>query len=105
VSENKERGVVKWFNAARGYGFIHRASGEDVFVHFSAIQATGYRKLNQGEEVEFEVQDSDKGPQAVNVDRLGTKPAAAAAAGGASSEGGAQRSAEPPHRDSPAEED
>ena len=51
----KEQGTVKWFNASKGFGFIQRQSGEDVFVHFSAIQADGYRSLNEGQAVEFEV--------------------------------------------------
>jgi len=51
----KEQGTVKWFNAAKGYGFIQRSSGEDVFVHFSAIQSEGYKSLNEGQAVEFEV--------------------------------------------------
>ena len=50
----REKGIVKWFNAAKGYGFIQRSSGDDVFVHFSAIQANGYRTLDEGTEVEFE---------------------------------------------------
>jgi CspA family cold shock protein len=66
----KEKGVVKWFNAAKGYGFIQRASGDDVFVHFSAIQASGYRSLDEGAEVEFEVKQGPKGLQAENVNRL-----------------------------------
>ena len=64
----KETGVVKWFNAAKGYGFIRRSDGDDVFVHYSAIQMSGYRTLEEGMEVEFEVQEGPKGPQAVNVD-------------------------------------
>lgn len=67
----RERGQVKWFNATKGYGFITRAEGGDVFVHFSAIQGSGYRTLEDGEEVEFEVEQGQKGPQAVNVVRLG----------------------------------
>ncbi|MGB9724568.1 MAG: cold-shock protein [Chloroflexia bacterium] len=67
----RERGHVKWFNATKGYGFISRAEGGDVFVHFSAIQGAGYRTLEEGEEVEFEVEQTPKGPQAVNVVRLG----------------------------------
>jgi CspA family cold shock protein len=63
----KEKGVVKWFNAAKGYGFIQRSSGDDVFVHFSAIQANGYRSLDEGSEVEFEVRQGPKGLQAENV--------------------------------------
>jgi cold shock protein len=65
----REKGVVKWFNAAKGYGFIQRASGEDVFVHFSAIQMSGYRTLEEGAEVEFEVKRGPKGLQAENVAR------------------------------------
>ncbi len=66
----KEKGTVKWFNATKGYGFITREQGEDVFVHFSAIQSDGYRTLNEGEMVEFEVQKGPKGLQAANVTRL-----------------------------------
>ncbi len=65
----KEQGVVKWFNGAKGYGFIQRSTGEDVFVHFSAIQADGYRSLNEGESVEFEVQQGPKGLNAIEVRR------------------------------------
>ena len=63
----REKGVVKWFNAAKGYGFIQRSSGEDVFVHFSAVQMSGYRTLEEGAEVEFEVKTGPKGLQAENV--------------------------------------
>lgn len=63
----KENGTVKWFNASKGYGFIQRQSGEDVFVHFSAIQAEGYKSLNEGQAVEFEVKTGSKGLQAENV--------------------------------------
>ena len=66
----KERGVVKWFNSAKGYGFIQRASGEDVFVHHSAIAMEGYRSLDNGAEVEFEVKQGPKGLQAENVQRV-----------------------------------
>jgi CspA family cold shock protein len=66
----KEKGTVKWFNAAKGYGFIQRASGDDVFVHFSAIQSNGYRSLDEGAEVEFEVKQGPKGLQAENVLRI-----------------------------------
>jgi cold shock protein len=65
----REKGVVKWFNAAKGYGFIQRSSGEDVFVHFSAVQMSGYRTLEEGSEVEFEVKTGPKGLQAENVNR------------------------------------
>jgi len=60
-------GTVKWFNAEKGYGFITPESGEDVFVHFSAIQADGYRSLDEGQVVEFDVTSGPKGPQAANV--------------------------------------
>ena len=63
----REKGVVKWFNAAKGYGFIQRASGEDVFVHFSAIAASGYKSLDEGARVTFEVKKGPKGLQAENV--------------------------------------
>ena len=67
----RERGVIKWFNAAKGYGFIRRSTGEDVFVHFTAIQMSGYRTLEEGAEVEFEVQDGPKGLLAANVAPVG----------------------------------
>ena len=66
----KEQGTVKWFNASKGFGFIQRQSGEDVFVHFSAIQADGYRALSDGQAVEFEVVSGPKGLQAANVQAL-----------------------------------
>lgn len=66
----REKGVVKWFNAAKGYGFIQRSTGEDVFVHFTAIQMQGYRTLDEGMEVEFEVKTGPKGLQAENVTRM-----------------------------------
>lgn len=66
----KEKGIVKWFNGAKGYGFIQRNTGEDVFVHFSAIQSEGYRSLNEGENVEFELQQGPKGLNAIEVTRL-----------------------------------
>lgn len=64
-------GTVKWFNAQKGYGFIQREGGPDVFVHYSAIQSNGYRELNEGDHVEFEITSGPKGPQATNVLRLG----------------------------------
>ena len=67
----RERGQVKWFNGSKGYGFITREQGGDVFVHFSAIQGSGFRNLDEGESVEFDVEQSPKGPQATNVTRLG----------------------------------
>ena len=66
----KEKGTVKWFNAAKGYGFIQRSTGDDVFVHFSAIQSSGYRSLDEGSQVEFEVKQGPKGLQAENVERV-----------------------------------
>ncbi len=63
----REKGTVKWFNAAKGFGFIQRETGEDVFVHFSAIQSGGYRSLDEGARVEFEVTNGPKGLQASNV--------------------------------------
>lgn len=60
-------GTVKWFNAEKGYGFISQAEGADVFVHFSAIQMNGYRSLEEGQQVEFEVQEGPKGLQAASV--------------------------------------
>jgi CspA family cold shock protein len=62
-----ETGTVKWFNAAKGFGFISRTSGDDVFVHFNAITATGYKSLNEGDKVQFEVEKGPKGPSAKNV--------------------------------------
>jgi CspA family cold shock protein len=61
------KGKVKWFNTARGFGFIGREDGTDVFVHYSAIQSEGYKDLKEGDEVEFEIEQGAKGPQAVRV--------------------------------------
>ena len=61
------RGTVKWFNARKGYGFIGRDNGEDVFVHFSAIDMEGYRRLDEGQEVEFSIEEGPKGVQAAAV--------------------------------------
>ena len=61
------RGRVKWFNESKGYGFIEQEDGADVFVHFSAIQQEGFKTLAEGEELEFEVTEGAKGPQAANV--------------------------------------
>ena len=63
-------GRVKWFSAEKGYGFIECEDCEDVFVHFTAIQGSGFRTLNEGEEVSFEIVQGDRGPQAANVVRL-----------------------------------
>ncbi len=65
-----ERGTVKWFNAAKGYGFISRQGGEDVFVHFKAIEGDGYKSLEEGDTVEFEVQQGPKGLQAAKVKKV-----------------------------------
>jgi len=65
--EERIVGTVKWFNATKGYGFIGREGGEDVFVHFSAINMEGYRRLKEGQNVEFSVEDGPKGLQAANV--------------------------------------
>jgi len=65
------KGRVKWFNNSKGYGFIAREDGPDVFVHYSAIHAEGYKTLDEGTEVEFEIKEGPKGPQAENVVRVG----------------------------------
>lgn len=65
-----QRGTVKWFNAKKGYGFISDVEGNDVFVHFSALNMDGFKELKDGEQVEFEVTDGEKGPQAANVTRI-----------------------------------
>lgn len=61
------QGTVKWFNSSKGYGFIERDGGDDVFVHYSAIQGSGYRSLEEGQQVEFEITEGKKGPQAQNL--------------------------------------
>ncbi len=63
-----EKGTVKWFNGAKGFGFITREEGEDVFVHFRAIAGNGYKNLNEGDKVQFEVEKGPKGLQATNVE-------------------------------------
>ena len=67
ISADRERGTVKWFNAAKGFGFITRENGEDVFVHFRSIQGKGHRSLGEGQAVIFSVTEGDKGLQAVDV--------------------------------------
>jgi CspA family cold shock protein len=62
-----ETGTVKWFNRTKGFGFIERENGEDVFVHYSAIEGDGFKKLDQGDKVEFEITEGPKGAQAANV--------------------------------------
>lgn len=64
------QGKVKWFNAEKGYGFIERENGDDVFVHFSAIQTDGFKTLDEGQSVEFEIVQGERGPQASNVIKL-----------------------------------
>jgi CspA family cold shock protein len=61
---------VKWFDARKGYGFIKRDEGQDLFVHFSSIDMDGYKRLNEGDEVSFEIEETDRGPQARNVRKL-----------------------------------
>lgn len=65
-----ENGTVKWFNAEKGYGFVTREDGSDVFVHFSAIQSDGFKTLEEGQKVEFGVEEGSRGPQATNVVKL-----------------------------------
>ncbi|MEC0270170.1 cold-shock protein [Paenibacillus anseongense] len=65
-----ETGTVKWFNAEKGFGFIQRETGDDVFVHFSAIQSEGFKSLDEGQRVEFNVVKGQRGPQAENVVKL-----------------------------------
>jgi CspA family cold shock protein len=64
-----EQGTVKWFNAEKGFGFIERENGDDVFVHFSAIQSEGFKTLDEGQSVTFEVEQGQRGPQATNVQK------------------------------------
>ncbi len=65
-----ETGKVKWFNADKGFGFIERENGNDVFVHYSAIESEGFKTLDEGQNVEFDVVEGSKGPQAANVRKL-----------------------------------
>jgi len=65
-----DKGTVKWFNGSKGYGFITPENGDDLFVHFSAIVGDGYKSLEEGDEVEFEVTQGQKGPQAINVTKV-----------------------------------
>ena len=64
------KGTVKWFNEKKGFGFLAQEDGDDVFVHHTSIQGEGFKPLNEGQEVEFEIQDGPKGPQALNVTAL-----------------------------------
>lgn len=65
-----EKGTVKWFNSSKGYGFISRDEGDDVFVHYKAIEGEGYKTLDEGDKVQFEVGQGPKGPQAMKVSRV-----------------------------------
>ncbi len=65
-----EKGTVKWFNGSKGYGFISREEGEDVFVHYNAIEGDGYRSLDEGDQVQFEIGEGPKGLQANNVSKI-----------------------------------
>ena len=67
IMSEKISGTVKWFNESKGFGFIERKSGPDVFVHFSAIEGSGFKTLQEGQPVEFEITQSQKGPQAENL--------------------------------------
>jgi CspA family cold shock protein len=64
------QGIVKWFNDRKGYGFISQDDGNDVFVHFSSIEASGYKTLSEGDKVDFEIEESDRGPEAKHVKKL-----------------------------------
>ncbi len=64
------QGIIKWFNDRKGYGFISQEDGKDVFVHFSAIDSTGYKTLSEGDQVEFDIEESDRGPEAKNVNKV-----------------------------------
>lgn len=66
-NKKMERGKVKWFNSDKGFGFIEREGGEDVFVHFSVIQGEGFKTLEEGQEVTFDIENGQRGPQATNV--------------------------------------
>ena len=66
-----EEGTVKWFNDSKGYGFISQTDGKDVFVHFSSIAGSGFKSLQEGDQVSFDVEDSEKGPHAINVTKRG----------------------------------
>jgi CspA family cold shock protein len=70
MSEQRVTGTVKWFNEQKGYGFLSQPGGKDVFVHYSAIAANGYRTLAEGEKVEFSIENGPKGPSAANVRKV-----------------------------------
>jgi CspA family cold shock protein len=71
IMSERETGIVKWFNGAKGYGFIQREGGEDVFVHYSSIRGEGFRNLEEGQSVEFNVEQGNKGLQATDVAVIG----------------------------------
>ncbi len=68
--EQMATGKVKWFNSEKGFGFIEQEGGDDVFVHFSAIQSEGFKTLDEGQEVSFDIEEGQRGPQAVNVTKV-----------------------------------
>ncbi len=82
------RGTVKWFSTEKGYGFIERDEGDDVFVHHSDIQGTGFKDLNEGEEVEFDLTEGPKGPKAENVVRVDGPQESGGSGGGGGGGGG-----------------
>lgn len=69
-NDSMEKGTVKWFNGSKGYGFITREEGEDVFVHYNAIEGDGYKSLDEGDQVQFEIGQGPKGLQATNVTKI-----------------------------------
>ena len=70
IMSERVKGTVKWFNESKGFGFIEQESGPDVFVHFRAINSDGFKTLDEGQEVEFDVVEGDRGPQAANIVKL-----------------------------------